>query len=139
MAVETYGLVAADTYPFLPFDTSDISSTSKVTPTDLGEFIERGAAGVTTAFMNQGVSYESLNENIQADVQRAILSYAAYCALQKLGYSSTRQDALLRTYEEQIARIRTMAGAAGNAPETVYSNIDVNNVPARRFTRTKGW
>lgn len=139
MAVEVYGLTASALYAYLPFDTSDIGVDSKVTPDDIEDFLEKGAAGFTTAFKTQGVSYESLEDNIQADVQRGIINYVVYQALAKLGYSASRLDAYQREYRDALDAVHKSSAVVGNGSVTVLSNIDTVDVPARVFTRNKGW
>lgn len=139
MAVYVYGVVNTDVYKHLPFDTSSISATSKVKPTDITSFIEEASSQFTGAFKNAGVAYESLSDDQNQQVAQAIEAYAAAKTLLSLGMSAKTQTALMDIYKEILDDVRKTEQVLGTSGSTVRSNINTTNQYPRRFSQTSGW
>lgn len=139
MAVETYDVVAADVYPYLPFNTDNIGASSDVTPTDIGTFITQGASLVSGALRNAGVAYTSLDDDQKQMVTEAVIQYAVYQTLAKLGFQGSKAEVARQTYERAIDTLAMAPNRAGVEGGTVESNVNTSNPYPRKFGRNYGW
>ena len=133
MAVETFGVSKEMVLSKLPFDASQISQTSKVTPQDLTDWIEEGASRLTGALTKAGVSTGSLDDNTKAQLRGAIVSYAVGSALEKIGYSRKLRDDHIQRFEDALATY-------ADRPEmlTARATRTLSNVTRTESARTFG-
>lgn len=136
MSVYVYGVVNQDVYNVLPFGTSNISATSKITPTMITRFIEEGSSFFTGALLNAGVSNESLSDAQNAQVSQGILNYCVGKSLQVLGGTGNSHMSL---FDNAISQIRNNEAVLGVTGSTVESNINIITPVVRKFNQTSGW
>ncbi|NRA56924.1 MAG: hypothetical protein HRU13_02225 [Phycisphaerales bacterium] len=140
MAIETYGVLPQDVYPYLPFGTSNIGSNSKVTPDDFSAFIADGSAELSGALRNAGIAYTSLDDDQQAAVKRAVVMYAVYQGCAAIGFDGPVAQRAREQYQRCLDRYLSTPRALG-APQAnaTSSNVDTSRPRRRQFGRDYQW
>lgn len=139
MAVYTYGVVNTDVYGHLPFGTSNISASSKVTPDDITSYIEDASGEISGALRNAGVGYQGLDDDQTAAIKRAIIQYAVWATCSAIGFDGEVMRQARVAYDACLARYLATPRAAGVAGATVQSNVSTNPARPRKFGRDLQW
>lgn len=133
MAIETFGIVAADILPDLPIDTSAISATSIPLSTgDLTTWIEDASAQLVAVIQRAGLDPASLDDNTQAQMRQAVKAYALGKSLGVLYLTSASEAALTRwdsIKAHYSASPRSLAGRGSR----VLTTIEATSTPPTRF------
>jgi len=136
MAVATYSLTYTDVLPLLPFDTSTIGTSSRVSTTDITGYIEDGGSLITGALDKAGLSPAGLSEDALAHAQKAIKHYAAAQAMLHLGFSGKPYDEHMRMYEAEVAVLRQRPQVMADKGTLSRSNIDRTTYSTAKAKRT---
>ena len=136
MAIEVYGLTYTDVLPSFPFNTSNIGASSALTPTHIAAHIEAGASRVTAALARAGLSASSLDDDQTKAVQDAIIKYAVWQGLNKIGWMRGL-DQFRQDWYDALDALRVNARSTVGASSSTDSNVPVTTrrtTPARKFT-----
>ena len=141
MPTTDYGVTVSDVSSELPFDTSTLSATSKVTTSDIEKYIDQGAARITAVLVKAGLApgadpATSLDADVLEQAKEFIVQVAVVKTLDKLGFSgSARVNIAARERElyERYANNRKLI----KGPSRVRSNVDTSR--KRTFGRDYEW
>jgi len=139
MAVETYGVTQAMVLTNLPINADSVTANSRITPDDLDDFVEQGAAAFTGTFKNTDIPFASLGDDAQRQVQDAILDYVSWRVLAVLNARDEVKAPYLERYQAALDGLRASPNNLGDFGSPVNTNVNTSSPQPRKFTRNYGW
>jgi hypothetical protein len=139
--VTTFGLVYTDIYPDLPFGTSGISATSKVSTTDFTGWIASAGAEMAGVLTKAGIGLDhtTMDADVLAQVRSAVRAYCVWQALLKLGQSAALMTSKRAEWERLVQQYRDRPALLNGQGSEYRSNINVEPRRARRFGADHKW
>ncbi len=135
MAIEVYSLTYEDVLPHLPFDTSQVSPSSKpISTTMIDGFIQDGASEMTSILSRQSIEASSLSDDDERQIQKAIKWYAVRECLAVIGLSGGTYAQADKRYTEVRDRLEADSSRVSDSrPSRVRTTIDttVTERPSR--------
>ena len=137
MAVRTYGVVLADVLALLPVNTKGITASTPLSTTGITGYIEDGAGRITAALKRVRVDPDTLDDDTEAQVKRALEHYVVAACLARLGRTSApAYTNAMRAYEDALTRFESSGSTLAAQPSAVSTTIDTNPRTDTRGTFT---
>lgn len=130
-----------DVLPDLPFGTSRISATSKVSTTDLTGWIAAAGAELAGVLSKAGIStdHTSLEADVLEQVQAAIRAYCVWQALLKLGQSAALMREKRDEYQRLVKQYRDRPALLTGQGSEYRSNVGCEPTRPRKFGTSYKW
>lgn len=105
MAVTSFGVTAADVLERVPFDTTQVSATSRPISTgDIETYIQDGSSSFVAVLTRAGLDPDSLNDDTMRQVRDAVEAYAVAECLDVIGISSQTMRNARQKYDDLLER-----------------------------------
>mgnify|MGYP001231440329 CR=1 FL=1 len=135
MAVIDYGVTSAQVVEHLPFDSSQISPTSKPLSTaDIDNyFIPEANATITGMLDKAGIDQTALDDDSKQQMQSAIINYCVMRSLLKIGQTGPLLDQAREQWDSALKWFGDRPSIIPARGVKATSNIDTstNKIPAK--------
>lgn len=138
MAIRTYGVVYGDVTALLPINVKSITATSSLSTTHITSYIEDASGRVTAALKRVGADPDTLDDDTEAQVKRAIKYYAVASSLAKIGRASVPEyTEAKRIYDDALQRFESSSVTLAAQTSGVKTTVDTSPINTSRgvFTR----
>lgn len=137
MAVTEFGVTSAQVIEHLPFDSTQISPSSKPLSTaDIDNyFIPEASATITGILDKAGISPSSLDDDSRQQMQSAIINYCVMRSLMKIGQSGPLLDQAREQWDSALKWFGDRPSIIPARGVKFASNINTseNKTPAKFF------
>lgn len=139
--MSSFGLTYTDVLGDLPFNTSAISATTKVSTTDLNGWIADAGAELAGVLAKSGIStdHTALAADVLDQVQAAIRAYCVWQALLKLGQSAALMREKKDEYQRLVKQYRDRPALLTGQGSEYRSNVGCEPQRPRRFGAGYKW
>lgn len=135
----TFGMTYTDLLGNLPFGTSGVSATSKVSTGDLTSWIAAAGAELAGVLVKAGVGIDhtTMDADVLAQVRSAIIAYCVWQSLLKLGHSAALATSKRDEYMRLVQQYRDRPALLKGQGSEYRSNIGATPTRPRRFGDTQ--
>lgn len=139
--MSSFGLTYSDVLGDLPFRTTGISTTTKVSTTDLTGWIATAGAELAGVLAKAGIGDDplTLDADVLEQVRAAIRAYCVWQALLKLGQSAGLMASKRDEYKRLVEQYRDRPALLKGQGSEYRSNIGKTPCRPRRFGGDHKW